>query len=134
MRVLLVVACALIDEQGRVLLAQRPAGRSFAGLYELPGGKIDTEETPEQAIVRELHEELGINIDPSFLEALTFVSYDYGDFHLLMLVYVCRQWSGVVQPMEGQDLSWVAQENLSDWDMLPANTSIVERLLNRLSI
>src|SRR5579859_4355348 len=105
--VLLVAAVALVDIDGRVLLAQRPPGKAMAGLWEFPGGKIDAGETPEAALIRELAEELGIDVEASCLAPFTFASHAYADFHLLMPLYVCRRWQGMVTPREGQRLAWV---------------------------
>ena len=105
--IILVSAVALIDHDGRVLLAQRPAGRSMAGLWEFAGGKVEYGETPEAALIRELDEELGIDTAESCLAPLTFTSHGYDDFHLLMMVFVCRKWSGTPHPMEGGELAWV---------------------------
>src|SRR6201999_3788569 len=109
---ILVVAVALIDPDGRVLLAQRPAGKSMAGLWEFPGGKLDAGERPEEALIRELREELGIAVKAACLAPLTFASHAYDDFHLLMPLYVCRRWEGFVQPREGQALKWVRAKDL----------------------
>ncbi len=125
MTVLLVSAVALIDSDGRVLLAQRPAGKSMAGLWEFPGGKVEPEETPESALVRELHEELGIETWNSCLAPLTFASHSYENFHLLMPLYACRKWEGIPQPREGQTLKWVAPQNLRDYPMPPADIPLI---------
>ena len=117
----LVSAVALIDRDGRVLLAQRPAGKRMAGLWEFPGGKIETGETPEAALIRELGEELGIDTAESCLAPLTFASHSYDDFHLLMLVYVCRKWSGTPRPLEGGELAWVRASRLRNYDMQPGS-------------
>ena len=121
----LVSAVALIDRDGRVLLAQRPAGKRMAGLWEFPGGKIETGETPEAALIRELGEELGIDTAESCLAPLTFASHSYDDFHLLMLVYVCRKWSGTPRPLEGGELAWVRASRLRDYDMPPADIPLI---------
>src|SRR5438270_13977180 len=105
--IVLVAAVALIDADGRVLLAERPAGKHLAGLWELPGGKVQSGETPEQALIRELAEELGIDVEASYLAPFTFASHTYPDFHLLMPLYVCRKWSGIVRARAGQRLAWV---------------------------
>ena len=110
MKLLLVVAAALIDADNRVLLAQRPKGKALEGLWEFPGGKIDADERPEEALIRELREELGITVKAPCLAPLTFASHAYDDFHLLMPLYVCRKWEGFVQPLDGQALKWVAAE------------------------
>ena len=106
-KLVLVVACALVDTDGRVLLTERPAGKSMAGLWEFPGGKIETGERPEETLIRELKEELGIVVKEPCLAPLTFASHSYDDFHLLMPLYVCRRWEGIVTPNEGQRLAWV---------------------------
>ena len=125
MKVVLVSAVALIDVAGRVLLAQRPKGKSMAGLWEFPGGKLEEGETPEAALVRELHEELGIETWDSCLAPLTFASHKYEDFHLLMPLYACRKWSGIVQPKEGQTLKWVAARDLSKYPMPAADLPLI---------
>ena len=128
----LVSAVALIDLDGRVLLAQRPAGKRMAGLWEFPGGKIETGETPEAALIRELGEELGIDTAESCLAPLTFASHSYDDFHLLMLVYVCRKWSGTPRPLEGGELAWVRASRLRDYDMPPADIPLIPVLQDLL--
>ncbi len=125
MKTLIVVAVALIDPDGRVLLAQRPKGKSMAGLWEFPGGKIDAGERPEQALIRELREELGINTEASCLAPLTFASHSYDDFHLLMPLWVCRKWEGIAQPREGQTLKWVKPERLGDYPMPAADLPLI---------
>ena len=125
MKMILVSAVALIDRDGRVLLAQRPEGKSMAGLWEFPGGKLEEGETPEAALVRELHEELGIETWDSCLAPLTFASHKYEDFHLLMPLYACRKWSGIVQPKEGQTLKWVAARDLSKYPMPAADLPLI---------
>ena len=125
MKMILVSAVALIDRDGRVLLAQRPEGKSMAGLWEFPGGKVEKGETPEAALVRELHEELGIEPWDSCLAPLTFASHKYEDFHLLMPLYACRKWSGIVQPKEGQTLKWVAARDLSKYPMPAADLPLI---------
>jgi len=112
LRLLLVTAVALIDADGRILLAQRPEGKSLAGLWEFPGGKVEAGETPEAALIRELREELGIETKESCLAPLTFASHSYGDFHLLMPLFVCRRWQGIATPREGQTLAWVRAQDL----------------------
>ena len=129
---MLVSAVALIDRDGRVLLAQRPAGKRMAGLWEFPGGKIETGETPEAALIRELGEELGIDTAESCLAPLTFASHSYDDFHLLMLVYVCRKWSGTPRPLEGGELAWVRASRLRDYDMPPADIPLIPVLQDLL--
>jgi len=123
--VLLVSAVALIDADGRVLLAQRPAGKSMAGLWEFPGGKVEVGETPEAALIRELHEELGINTWKSCLAPLTFASHAYEKFHLLMPLFACRRWEGVPTPREGQTLAWVRPDRLRDYPMPPADIPLI---------
>ncbi len=120
-KVVLVVAAALIDVDGRVLIAQRPQGRSMAGLWEFPGGKVEPGELPEAALIRELHEELSIEVRPKCLAPFTFASHSYDDFHLLMPLYVCRNWLGEVTPREGQRIAWVRANRLGDYDMPPAD-------------
>ena len=115
--IILVSAVALVDRDGRVLLAQRPPGRSMAGLWEFPGGKVEPGETPEAALIRELGEELGIDTAESCLAPLTFASHGYGDFHLLMIVFLCRKWLGTPRPMEGGELAWVRTAKLRDYEM-----------------
>ena len=128
----LVSAVALIDRDGRVLLAQRPAGKLMAGLWEFPGGKIETGETPEAALIRELGEELGIDTAESCLAPLTFASHSYDDFHLLMLVYVCRKWTGTPCPLEGGELAWVWASRLRDYEMPPADIPLIPVLQDLL--
>ena len=128
----LVSAVALIDRDGRVLLAQRPAGKRMAGLWEFPGGKIDTGETPEAALIRELGEELGIDTAESCLAPLTFASHSYDDFHLLMLAYVCRKWTGTPRPLEGGELAWVRASRLRDYEMPPADIPLIPVLQDLL--
>ena len=129
---LVVVACVLVDSDGRVLLAQRPKGRSMAGLWEFPGGKLEAGETPEACIIRELKEELGITTKPACLAPLTFASHAYEDFHLLMPLYVARRWEGVVTPCEGQELSWVRLGELRSYKMPPADEPLVAMLFDLL--
>lgn len=124
-RVVLVSAVALIDPDGRVLLAQRPAGKSMAGLWEFPGGKVEPDETPETALIRELKEELGIDTQASCLAPLTFASHAYADFHLLMPLFACRRWQGTPQPREGQALTWVRKAELARFQMPPADVPLV---------
>ncbi len=125
MTLLLVSAVALIDADGRVLLAQRPEGKSMAGLWEFPGGKVEVGETPEAALIRELHEELGIDTWQSCLAPLTFASHTYERFHLLMPLFACRRWEGVPTPREGQTLAWVRPERLRDYPMPPADIPLI---------
>lgn len=125
MKVVLVSAVALIDADGRVLVAQRPEGKSMAGLWEFPGGKIEPGETPEAALIRELHEELGIDTWSSCLAPLTFASHRYDDFHLLMPLFACRRWQGQVQPREGQVLKWLRPTALRELPMPPADLPLI---------
>ncbi len=130
--ILLVAAAALIDFDGRVLIAERPAGRSMAGLWEFPGGKVDEGETPEAALVRELREELGIDTRQSCLAPIAFASHAYEEFHLLMPLFACRTWQGTVQPQEGQRLAWVLPARLGDYEMPPADAPLVALLRDLL--
>jgi len=131
-KLVLVSAVALIDPDGRVLLAQRPEGKSMAGLWEFPGGKVETGETPEAALIRELREELGIDTWKSCLAPLTFASHAYDDFHLLMPVFACRKWQGFVRPMEGQVLKWVRVADLRDYPMPQADKPLIAVLRDLL--
>jgi 8-oxo-dGTP diphosphatase len=124
-KTVLVSAVALIDRDGRVLLAQRPEGKSMAGLWEFPGGKVEPGETPESALVRELHEELGIETWASCLAPLTFASHSYDDFHLLMPLFACRKWEGTPQSREGQALKWVRANELRQFPMPPADVPLI---------
>ncbi len=124
-KVVLVSAVALIDPDGRVLLAQRPEGKSMAGLWEFPGGKVEAGETPEEALIRELHEELGIDTWSSCLAPLTFASHAYEDFHLLMPLFACRRWNGAPQSKEGQTLKWVKAQDLKKFPMPPADIPLI---------
>lgn len=124
-RLVLVSAVALIDRDGRVLLARRPAGKAMAGLWEFPGGKVEPGETPEAALIRELREELGIDTQESCLAPLTFASHAYPDFHLLMPLFACRRWQGVLQPREGQELAWVRPGDLARYPMPPADRPLL---------
>jgi 8-oxo-dGTP diphosphatase len=124
-RTVLVAAVALIDADGRVLLAQRPEGKSMAGLWEFPGGKVEPDETPETALIRELHEELGIDTHASCLAPLTFASHAYPEFHLLMPLFACRKWKGMPHPQEGQRLAWVRPQALRDYPMPPADIPLI---------
>ena len=126
------VAVALVDADGRVLLARRPPGKAMEGLWEFPGGKLATGETPEQALIRELREELGIDTEQSCLAPLAFASHGYDDFHLLMPLYVCRVWNGTVVPKEGQELRWVRPARLHDFPMPPADAPLIPVLRDLL--
>jgi len=128
----LVAAVTLVDADGRVLLAERPAGKAMAGLWEFPGGKVQPGETPEAALIRELAEELGIDVAASCLAPFTFASYSYPDFHLLMPLYVCRKWSGIPTAREGQRLAWVRPTRLADYPMPPADQPLVAMLRDLL--
>ena len=131
-RLLLVVACALLDTDNRILIAQRPEGKSLAGLWEFPGGKVDPGESPEEALIRELREELGVETKTACLAPLTFASHAYPDFHLLMPLYVCRRWSGMPQSREGQALKWVRAKALRDYPMPPADEPLIAPLIELL--
>lgn len=124
-RLILVVACALVDPDGRLLIAQRPEGRSMAGLWEFPGGKVEQGEMPEDALIRELGEELSIDVSKSCIAPLTFASHRYPDFHLLMPLYVCRRWRGAVEAREGQQIAWVKPQRLADYPMPPADIPLI---------
>ena len=128
----LVVAVALVDIDGRVLIAKRPEGKALSGLWEFPGGKVRDGELPETALVRELREELGIDITESCLAPLTFASHVYDDFHLLMPLYVCRVWQGEIKALEGQELKWVRPVRLGDFDMPPADAPLIAMLRDLL--
>jgi 8-oxo-dGTP diphosphatase len=131
-KIVTVAACALVDADGRVLLAQRPEGKPMAGLWEFPGGKLETGETPEQTLIRELEEELGIVVKEACLAPLTFASHTYPDFHLLMPLYVCRRWEGMVQPQENQRIAWVRPNKLRDYPMPPADLPLISHLTSLL--
>jgi len=131
-KIMLVAACALIDIDGRVLLAQRPEGKSLAGLWEFPGGKVEPGETPEECLIRELDEELGITTRVACLAPLTFASHSYETFHLLMPLYVCRRYEGIPQGREGQALKWVRPQALRDYPMPPADAPLVPFLQDLL--
>ncbi|WP_456388241.1 8-oxo-dGTP diphosphatase MutT [Profundibacter sp.] len=128
MKTLLVSAVALIDRDGRILLAQRPEGKSMAGLWEFPGGKVEAGETPEAALIRELQEELGIDTWASCLAPLTFASHAYDDFHLIMPLFACRKWQGTPHPREGQNLKWVQVRDLRNYPMPPADIPLIPML------
>ncbi len=131
-KTVLVAACALIDADGRVLIAQRPEGKPMAGLWEFPGGKVEAGERPEQTLIRELEEELGIVVSEPCLAPLTFASHSYPDFHLLMPLYVCRRWEGTVTAAEGQKLAWVKPNRLRGYQMPPADEPLVPHLMTLL--
>ncbi len=130
--VVLVVAVALVDADGRVLVARRPEGKAMAGLWEFPGGKVRDGETPEAALVRELREELGIDTKGSCLAPIAFASHAYDEFHLIMPLYVCRVWRGTATPREGQELAWVRPARLADYPMPPADEPLVAHLRDLL--
>lgn len=132
MKLLLVVACALVDSDNRVLVTQRPEGKSLAGLWEFPGGKLEAGERPEPALIRELSEELGIEVKEACLAPLTFASYAYPEFHLLMPLYICRRWDGTVTSREGQALKWVRPGKLRDLAMPPADEPLIPPLVDLL--
>ena len=127
-KLILVAACALIDADGRVLIARRPAGKPMAGLWEFPGGKVESGERPEQSLIRELKEELGIAVREECLAPLTFASHHYSDFHLLMPLYVCRRWEGIVTAKERQSLKWVRPKDLRNYPMPPADEPLIPHL------
>ncbi|HXT07982.1 MAG TPA: 8-oxo-dGTP diphosphatase MutT [Roseiarcus sp.] len=132
MKLVLVVAVALIDTDNRVLIAERPPGKALSGLWEFPGGKIEPGESPEQALIRELREELGIEVKAACLAPLTFASHSYDDFHLLMPLYICRKWQGFVQAREGQGLKWVSPKALRNYAMPPADAPLIPPLVDLL--
>lgn len=132
MKMVLVSAVALVDIDGRVLLAQRPEGKSMAGLWEFPGGKVEAGETPEAALIRELQEELGIDTWASCLAPLTFASHSYDDFHLMMPLFACRKWEGTPRPQEGQTLKWVKPSQMSEYPMPAADIPLVAMLRDLL--
>ncbi len=131
-KLLLAVAAGLIDADGRVLLAERPAGKNLAGMWEFPGGKIEPGETPEAALIRELHEELGIVVEEACLAPFSFSSHAYEQFHLLLPFYVCRKWQGEVRPCEGQQLRWVAPRQMGEYEITPAGRPLVPMLRDLL--
>jgi 8-oxo-dGTP diphosphatase len=131
-KLLIVAACALVDPDVRVLIAQRPAGKPMAGLWEFPGGKVEAGERPEETLIRELREELGIAVKEACLAPLTFASHSYPEFHLLMPLYVCRRWEGTVTALEGQGLAWVRPNRLRDYPMPPADVPLVSHLTTLL--
>jgi len=132
-QIVLVTAVALVDRDGRVLIARRPEAKAMAGLWEFPGGKVDDGETPEMALIRELDEELGIQVPTRCLAPLTFASHGYEEFHLLMPLYVCRNWDGIVTAREGQELKWVRPIRLGDYDMPAADKPLVTMVRNLLA-
>ena len=132
MNLLLVVAAALVDADGRVLIAQRPKGKALGGLWEFPGGMLEPNERPEDALIRELKEELGVTVKPACLAPLTFASHAYEAFHLLMPLYVCRRWEGFVRSKEGQALKWVRPHDLRNWPMPPADEPLIPPLVDLL--
>ncbi len=132
MKILLVVAVALIDADGRVLLAQRPPGKNLAGLWEFPGGKVEHGERPETSLIRELDEELAITVKEPCLAPLSFASHAYEDFHLLMPLYVCRRWEGTARAREGQTLKWVFPRDMRDYPMPPADAPLIPALIDLL--
>jgi 8-oxo-dGTP diphosphatase len=134
MKLLLVVACALIDADNRVLVTQRPEGKALAGLWEFPGGKLEPGERPEPALIRELHEELGVVTKEACLAPLTFASHAYEDFHLLMPLYVCRRWEGQPMSREGQGLKWVRPGKLRELAMPPADEPLIPHLIDLLGV
>ena len=131
-RIVLVAAVALVDADGRVLIARRPEGKPMAGLWEFPGGKVEAGERPETALIRELKEELGIDVSEACLAPLTFASHAYPDFHLLMPLYVCRRWQGMVTAREKQELAWVKPLKLRDYPMPPADVPLIPHLIDLL--
>lgn len=130
--IVLVAACALVDVDGRVLITRRPEGKPMAGLWEFPGGKVEPGERPADALIRELAEELDIEVKDACLAPLTFASHDYENFHLLMPLFVCRRWSGEVRPLEGQEIAWVRPVRLGDYPMPPADIPLVPMLRDLL--
>ncbi|MCC6949651.1 MAG: 8-oxo-dGTP diphosphatase MutT [Bradyrhizobiaceae bacterium] len=134
MRLVLVAACALVDVDGRVLITRRPQGKTMAGLWEFPGGKVEPGELPEQTLIRELKEELGIDVSEACLAPFTFASHRYSDFHLLMPLWICRRWEGIVAAMEGQELAWVRPQRLKDYPMPPADVPLIPHLVELLVV
>src|SRR5246500_5938276 len=132
LKLTLVVACALVDADRRVLIAQRPEGKTLAGLWEFPGGRVEPGERPEVTLIRELHEELGITVEEPCLAPLTFASHAYDNFHLLMPLYICRRWDGIVVAPEGPNLAWVRGNKLGDYPMPPADIPLIPHLIDVL--
>jgi len=132
-KVVLVAACALVDVDGRVLLTRRPKGKTMAGLWEFPGGKVEAGELPEHTLIRELQEEIGIEVTEACLAPLTFASHAYADFHLLMPLWICRRWEGMVTAKEGQELAWVRPQRLKDYPMPPADEPLIPHLVELLT-
>jgi 8-oxo-dGTP diphosphatase len=133
-KIVLVAACALVDADGRVLLTRRPPGKPMAGLWEFPGGKVEANERPERTLIRELHEELGIEVNEACLAPLTFASHAYEDFQLLMPLWICRRWEGIVRPREGQECAWVRPQRLRDYPMPPADAPLVPHVVELLAV
>jgi 8-oxo-dGTP diphosphatase len=133
-KTVLVAACALVDVDGRVLIARRPEGKTMAGLWEFPGGKVEAGELPEQTLIRELMEELGIDVTQACLAPLTFASHSYPDFHLLMPLWICRRWEGIVTAKEEQELAWVRPQRLRDYSMPPADEPLIPHLIDLLAM
>jgi 8-oxo-dGTP diphosphatase len=131
-RMLFVVACALVDSDNRVLISKRPEGKALAGLWEFPGGKLEPGETPEECLIRELEEELGVIAKPACLAPLTFASFKYPDFHLFMPLYVCRRYEGIARGIEGQEIKWVSPKKLRDYPMPPADEPLIPALIDLL--
>ena len=129
---ILVAACALIDTDGRVLLAQRPEGKKMAGLWEFPGGKVEKGERPEDTIIREMKEELGIDLKEACLSPFAFASHTYPDCHLLMPLFLCRRWEGIAKPLEGQKLAWVRPKDMGKYEMPPADAPLIPLLRDLL--
>ena len=133
MRIVLVVAVALIDRDNRILITQRPEGKHLAGFWEFPGGKVETDEKPEEALIRELKEELGIRVNQDCIAPLTFASHAYPDFHLLMPLYICRKWDGLVVGRESQALKWVRARELREYPLPPADVPLIPQLIDLLT-
>ena len=131
--IVLVAAAAIIDQDGRVLIAQRPEGKAMAGMWEFPGGKVDAGETPEYALMRELEEELGVTVRPCCFSPIAFASHGYDDFHLLMPLFICRVWKGIPQAKEGQTLKWVMPLSLYDYEIPEADLPLIEELLAHMN-